>query len=277
MSVSGKNILNNAATPNGGSQSNLGDFNNYGAATGSVQIPGVYTTIQFRVWLRGSNSSQFGWSSAGVGVVTGATHPPLTGDVWMISASFEKQQIITLPSTGVTLSGTLNGNNVSLNWKTLTEVNSKSFEIERSTDGINFVKVGEKAAAGYSVSDINYSHIDPNMTASIYYYRLKMVDLDNRFTYSNLAIVRKGTKSAITVFPNPVTDYTNVEFSNAKGTYNISVINQAGQVLQVRNAEITSTVQYVRIEKGNLPTGMYHLRIVNTESGDVQTQKLIVK
>ncbi len=282
LSLNGANtrVLNTSARPNGASlfvtPPDAQTFHNYGAASGSVRINATVRSLRFRVYLRGSAASQFNWSSTQA-AVPGAVRPPLTGDIWYVSASLKPQQLISLPSTGVTLSAVLANNDVTLNWKTLTEVNSKKFEIERSTDGINFVKVGEKAAAGYSVTDISYNHVDPNMSADIYYYRLKIIDLDNRFTYSNNAIVRKGSVKSISVFPNPVTDYTNIEFTNAKGVYSISIINQAGQILQVRKAEINGTVQYVRIEKGSLPTGMYHVRIVNTESGEINTQKLIVK
>lgn len=277
FTVSGSNITNSATIPNGASVNTVGGlFQDLGAASGSFRINGPVRTVVLRVYLRGADASNFPWSTVQANVA-GGDRNPFTGDIWWVAASVEPTNLIPLPSTGVTLSAALTGNDVSLNWKTLSEVNSKSFEIERSTDGINFAKVGEKAAAGYSTTDLNYNFIDPNMTANVYYYRLRMVDMDNGFKYSNTAIVRKGAKKSISVFPNPVTDYTNIEFSNAKGLYNISVINQAGQILQVRNVEVNGTVQYVRIEKGNMPAGMYHIRIVNTESGVTDTQKLIVK
>jgi Secretion system C-terminal sorting domain len=277
FTVAGNAITNSSPTPNGASVNTVGGlFQDLGAASGSFRINGPVRTVTLRVYLRGSDASQFPWSTQQANVA-GANRNPFTGDIWWISASVEPSTLISLPSTGVTLAAALNGNDVSLNWKTLTEVNSKSFEIERSTDGINYVKIAEKAAAGNSTSDINYSYLDPNMTAKTYYYRLRMVDIDSRFTYTNIAIVRKSSVKSIRVFPNPVTEYMNIEFSNAKGAYTVSLFNQAGQEVQSRKTDINSTVQYVRIEKGSLLTGMYYVRITNTSTGEVFNEKLIVK
>jgi Secretion system C-terminal sorting domain len=277
FTVAGNSITNSSATPNGASVNTVGGlFQDLGAASGSFKINGPVRTVTLRVYLRGSTASNFPWSTTQA-TVAGANRNPFTGDIWWISASAEPSTLISLPSTGVTLAAALNGNDVSLNWKTLTEVNSKSFEIERSTDGVNYVKIAEKVAAGNSTTDINYSYLDPNMTAKTYYYRLRMVDIDNKFTYTNIAIVRKSSVKSIRVFPNPVTDYMNIEFSNAKGAYTVSLFNQAGQEVQSRKADINSTVQYVRIEKGSLLTGMYYVRITNTSTGEVFNEKLIVK
>lgn len=270
MTVSGKNILNNSATPNGGSTSNTGTFNNEGAATGSIKINGTVNSIVLRVYLRGSDASQFGWSSAGVGVVHDATRTPLTGDIWYVSTSFETAQLIPLPVTGVVLKAVLNGNDVSLNWKTQTELNSKQFEIERSTDGINFSQIAVKQAAGNTLTEVQYSQIDPNMSSSVYYYRLRMVDIDGKFTYSNVVVVRKsGGVKGVRTFPNPVASQVNLEFSNAKGNYEVSVFSQNGQQVITQKASINNTVQYVTIDRKNLSSGSYFVRVKNTENGEV--------
>lgn len=278
LSVSGSSITNNAATPNGASVSTVGSgtmFDEVGAASGSIRINNVVKTITLKIYLRGSDASNFAWSAPGS--ASGGTRNPLTGDIWGISVSAELSQLITLASTGVTLTGALNGNDVSLNWKTLTETNTKSFEIERSTDGINYVKVGEKTAAGNSVSEISYSSVDPNMNVPVYYYRLRMVDFDGRFAYSNVAIVRKSMIKGIKTFPNPATDHVNIEFSNAKGSYNVALVNQLGQQVYSKKVDINNTVQYVRIERGTIPAGMYHVSIYDNNTGEVQSEKVLIK
>lgn len=279
LTVSGKNILNNATIPNGGSTSNTGNFNNEGAATGSILVNAFKVTqLVFKVYLRGCDASQFGWSSEGIGVVSNATRKPLTGDIWYISTSLNPcVGCISLPSTGFTLSAALNGNDVSINWKTLTEINTRSFDIERSTDGVNYIKIGEKAAAGNSVSDINYSHIDFNMNSPVYYYRIKLIDLDNKVSYSNVVIVRKSMIKGIKTFPNPATDHVNIEFSNAKGSYNVALVNQLGQQVYSKKVDINNTVQYVRIERGTIPAGMYHVSIHDNNTGEVQSEKVLIK
>ena len=294
FAVSGKNIINNAVTPNGESVDvgviPLPNWNNFGAATGSFRVTGARTNyIKFKVWLRGADANNVGtgfrWSAPGA--ASGGSRDPLTGDNWFISASVKSPNLTpgcplgdpsctSLPATGVNLNAALNGNDVALSWKTESEINSDHFEIERSTDNVNFSQIGSKQAAGNSTATINYTAVDPSMAAAVYYYRLKIVDINGNFTYSNVAFVRKpnGVKN-ISVFPNPVTDQVNIQFVNAKGKYYITFFNQSGQKVMNRNATIESTVQTVNMAKGSLPAGSYIISARNTETNEKYVQNVI--
>jgi Secretion system C-terminal sorting domain len=296
LAVSGKNILNNAVTPNGESVDvgvvPLPNWNNFGAATGTVRITGARTNyIRFKVWLRGSdaNSAGFKWS-APFSAVAGGVRDPLTGDIWMVAVSQKSPLLSTscplgdpsctsLPANGINLTAALNGSDVQLIWKTQSEINSSYFEIQRSTDGVNFNSIGTKQASGNSTLVLTYSHMDPNMTVPAYYYRLKLVDIDGHFAYSNIAMVRKtGGVKGVRVFPNPVAEKVNLEFSNAKGNYIVIVYNQAGQQVINEKAVITSTVQYLTINRNNLAGGSYLVRVTNSESGEMLfTDKIILQ
>jgi hypothetical protein len=287
ISVNGGNIENIAPKPDGASvaqTTSVDDpFTHFGAATGSVLVSGTFNTLVFRVYLRGADITdvvrEFAWSAPGTASNNDPStlRNPLTGDIWQLSVSAAPVNLIPLPATGVNLSASLVGNDVSLLWKTLSEFNTNYFEIERSTDGINFARIGEKAAAGNSATEKNYTYGDPSMATSVYYYRLKMVDLDGKVTYSNIARVNKSTVKTIKTFPNPVTDVINVEFANSKGSYTLSLVNQAGQEVKAIKADITNTTQYVRMERGNLATGMYYVRVKDNTSGQVFAEKVIIK
>jgi hypothetical protein len=258
-----------------------GLFDEIGAASGSIRINANVNTIRLRVYLRGSNASQFNWSAIGQPgagqQVFGGTRNPFPGDIWSVSVSSQLSELITLPSTGVNLTAALNGNDVLLKWKTETEVNSDHFDIERSIDGRNFNVIGMKAAAGNSTTTINYDQVDPGMNASAYYYRLKLVDADGRFTYSNIAVVRKaGNIKTVKMFPNPASSQVNLEFSNAKGNYVISVFNQAGQEVISQKNTITYGVQYVTINRNTLASGNYFVRVRSTESSEVLFAEKVV-
>jgi hypothetical protein len=114
------------------------------------------------------------------------------------------------------------------------------------------------------------------MAAPVYYYRLKLVDFNGQFVYSNVAFVRKpnGVKG-VNVFPNPVTDQVNIQFVNAKGRYDITFYNQAGQKVMNRNASIESTVQTINMAKGSLPPGSYLISARNTETNEKYVQNVI--
>jgi Secretion system C-terminal sorting domain len=277
FTISGNNILNSAAQPNGASEHTSPAPDLYGAATGSFRVNGTFRTLVLKVYLRGSDvPNAFAWSATKA-QVGGSNRAPFTGDIWWISACAGLPQLIPLPVTSVQLTAALNGNDVSLNWKTQSELNSKQFEIERSTDGVNFTQIGTKQAAGNSITAINYNYTDPAMSASIYYYRLKMVDIDGSFNYSNVAMVRKtGGIKGVKVFPNPSVDNMRLEFSNAKGNYDIILYNQAGQqVWFTKNVNIESTVQYVNLEKGSLPAGSYIVNVKNTTSNEKYIRNVI--
>lgn len=270
FTVSGSNITNSATTPNGASVNTVGGlFQDLGAASGSFRVNGTLKTLVLKVYLRGSNASQFPWSTVQANV-NGGNRNPFTGDIWWVSASTEPAQLITLPSTGLNLNAALNGNDVVLNWKTLTEINSNHFEIERSTDGRTFATIGSRNAAGNSVTEISYSLVDPAMNASVYYYRVKLVDNDNRYSYSNVAMVRKaGSVKDVRMFPNPASSQVNLEFSNAKGNYVISLFNQGGQEVVSQKASITFGVQYIAVNRNSLASGSYLVRVRSTDTGEV--------
>jgi hypothetical protein len=97
FTISGNNILNSSATPNGGSYDDgtlQGGFFTYGAATGSVRINGTVTELVYKVYVRGSAASQFNFSQP-QSAISQATRRPLNGDLFYVGISLDKptQQI----------------------------------------------------------------------------------------------------------------------------------------------------------------------------------------
>ncbi|GAA4043147.1 hypothetical protein GCM10022409_31420 [Hymenobacter glaciei] len=94
---------------------------------------------------------------------------------------------------------------VRLAWTTASEKNSARFEVERSTDGTGFERIGTVAAAGKSSSARSYGLTDAALPAALtLYYRLRQVDIDGKFTYSPVrTIARPASAGALAVFPNP--------------------------------------------------------------------------
>jgi len=288
FTVSGGNIRNSAAKPDGASVSTTispsDPFDHLGAASGSVRLNGVYRTIVLKVYLRGSDITdavrEFAWSAPGSASNNdpATLRNPLTGDIWLVSVSTEPAQLIPLPATGMNLNAALNGSDVQLSWKTLSEINTKEFAIERSTDGINFSVIGTKESIGNSAVETNYSLVDANMQVPVYYYRLKLYDIDGAYKYSNVAVVRKsGSIKGIRVFPNPAINQLNVEFNQAKGDYMISLFNQAGQEVSVQRAIVQYNVQYISLNRNGLPAGSYIMNVRNTASGEAYSEKVILQ
>lgn len=139
----------------------------------------------------------------------------------------------SLPLTLISFTGELKNNirnTISLNWRTADEVNTKEFAIERAgLDGVfsSIGTVGAKNIAGVNL----YSYVDENPLMGISYYRLKQIDIDGKFTRSDVVKVENNGALSVNVYPVPVKEgklfvqYPTVQSSNTK----IEVYSIAGQ------------------------------------------------
>lgn len=165
-----------------------------------------------------------------------------------------------LPVTLKTFEAELKGQYVLLNWSTVEEINSNFFEIEYSEDGRNWTTLGKVQVNG-SGSSYSYNHSSP---AAENYYRLKQVDIDGRYTYSETRKVNAAGGVQARLYPNPVIGSTvmlDLTASPANElTYTIS--NASGLL-------ISTGVIRNRVEKIALPTaakGFYLLRLSTGET-----------
>ncbi len=118
-----------------------------------------------------------------------------------------------------------------LNWASALEIDSKSYTIEKSTNGVNFNEAGQVAASGTTRSTSNYSFTDKNAIAGRTYYRLKMLDIDGKFEYSKVVSVNGKVGNVVTVGPNPF--ITSIQLYGIASTElsakNVQVLNAVGQ------------------------------------------------
>lgn len=92
-----------------------------------------------------------------------------------------------------------------LSWATSSEWNFDKFVIERSADGHNYQALGALNGAGQSTSRLNYTFVDEHPLTGYSYYRLRMVDLNGTFEYSDIVSASLGSgTSGIRLYPNPV-------------------------------------------------------------------------
>lgn len=93
---------------------------------------------------------------------------------------------------------------VSLEWTTASEINSDRFEIEKSSNGQYFTSIGSVIAAGNSNVIVDYHFRDSDPINGTSYYRLKMIDLDGTFEYSEIRSATYRKNKTVTLYPNPV-------------------------------------------------------------------------
>lgn len=180
-----------------------------------------------------------------------------------------------LPSRLIDFTGVNRGSNNVLTWIVTEEQNVQKYELERSTDGINYTKAGTRQSLNSAVQ-VTYNFSDPVGAAGTeYYYRLKTIDNDGSFTYSSVIFIRTVTKTKISVQNNPFRDLLIIKY-NIPGNQKISLalFNAAGALIrrEYYNATAGSGV-YSMFGFGTIPSGAYYLK---AESSDfVQTFKLI--
>ncbi|MGG9964243.1 T9SS type A sorting domain-containing protein [Ferruginibacter sp. SUN106] len=168
----------------------------------------------------------------------------------------------------VSFNATLSGNRSVLDWVTESELNNDHFDVERSEDGIHFTTIGTVKGNGTSATIHNYKFTDDLLSgAAIVYYRLKVVDNNNKSSYSKIVLIRQNgifSASAITVYPNPFVTDVKVFIKSTK------TVTALFRVMAANGAEVVS--KKVTVESGNniivlndmasLPKGTYILEVV---------------
>jgi hypothetical protein len=161
-----------------------------------------------------------------------------------------------------------------LTWRTALENNSKEFRIERSTTGTDWNVVGTLAAAGQSTTERSYSFRDAT-TSNNAQYRIIAIDLDGRQTISPvLRSTCGGSKSTLTVFPNPVREDGFIRLGLERGaTVRFTLFNQAGALVKDFSQVMPAGTTQLPIDLNGLPAGSYTLRAAWND--ETQTVKWI--
>ena len=165
-----------------------------------------------------------------------------------------------LPVTITSFTVTKNNNAALLRWSATYETKFKRYEIEQSTDGVTFNKVGEVQGNNFS----NYSFTINNLPKSkLVYYRLKMIDIDNQFDYSKVVSLKLTTSSVTAiVYPNPATDKVTVKLEQALSLNSeIKILDLSGRI--VLQQKINAGQQNINLAVDKLSSGRYFIKISN--------------
>jgi hypothetical protein len=182
----------------------------------------------------------------------------------------------TLPIELLSFTGRLQGENVKLNWSTVFEQNSKGFEIEKSLDGISFRTIGFVAGAGNSNTTRNYSFTDPQRAVEFNYYRLKLVDIDNTFDYSDVVLVKNAFgKQDVYLAGNPITNDINIQFAKTpNGKVAISIYDMKGsKIYEATYNNYTQTSLQINTANKLLAHGVYSVKVET--NGNIYNLKAI--
>lgn len=146
-------------------------------------------------------------------------------------------------------------NTVLLNWQTAIEINNDHFEIERSNDGVRFERIGIVKANNFN-NGSSYEFADKQCSEGTNYYRIKQVDFDGVGVYSKTVSVYNRTENTVRIYPNPATDFINVELP--KGCENLNIYNVYGACVKTVAVRGLSSV---RVDLSGLGNGVYWVKV----------------
>lgn len=176
-----------------------------------------------------------------------------------------------LPVTITDFNAVKSNETVLLKWYATYETSFKQYEIERSLNGVNFNKIGEVAGRNLA----NYSFNDSNLPeGSVVYYRLKMIDIDGKYTYSKTVPVKLNNNlSNAIVYPNPTAESLNIKLAQTlTANSTLKVMDVAGRIM--KQQIIPAGTFNFSIDVKQLTAGRYFIKISN--NNQVITQSFVV-
>jgi sugar lactone lactonase YvrE len=176
-----------------------------------------------------------------------------------------------LPVKLTSFTGTLlNNNEVSLQWQTADETSIKDYELEYCTDGISYSTIlTTETPQGEATNNYSYLHTTPAVGSN--YYRIKIINDDGSFSYSNIVPIDiQNNNNTATIYPNPATDNIVITLSNTSKSV-VNIYNSTGSLVKTKT--VYSTTNTVDIH--NLPSGTYFINVI--ENGTPVINKTFIK
>ncbi len=163
----------------------------------------------------------------------------------------------------------LSGNTVQLQWSTFSEANNSHFELQRSTNGVQFNTVVTIPASTSSNTVKNYQYNDFIGNTATVFYRIKQVDKDGKEQFvCRILKVNSSRKNDLLgmVYPNPVKDVLLIDLQkNYAGKINVQVLNAVGQIVSQKNILLSTADTQLTLNTSMLAKGMYALRVVTAD------------
>jgi hypothetical protein len=156
------------------------------------------------------------------------------------------------------------GTVIDLAWSTASERNTDLFEVQRSADNHQFTAIGHMDAAGESLQQLDYLFTDPDPLTGANYYRLKLLDLDGTYSYSQVevAFMDRGQGARPLLFPNPATELLRVAFhAPMEGPATIRIQDAVGRTVATHQAAMARGANAVDIPLLQLADGWYSVAV----------------
>lgn len=168
-----------------------------------------------------------------------------------------------------------NGNNVDLSWSVSNNNKISYFEIWTSTNAENFVLLETVKASNKHLTSKDYSTIDNSPEIGVNYYKLKVVDVNGRITFSEIKSVSFDLNNSIYIFPNPVElgkdVYVNLQLIDENEIVEVSIVDQIGKIILNNSYKGQKSIYF---NTANLAKGVYFVKVKS--KNELVSQRIIV-
>jgi hypothetical protein len=175
--------------------------------------------------------------------------------------------VSALPVEMVSFKGRQHPKGVSLDWTTSAEVNNEGFAVEHSEDGILWKKVGFVAGKGTTSVQQSYQFLHDQPLSGLHYYRLKQMDYDGAFEYSEVISVLLENTERLEYFPNPTSGQLTLNGPDVEGAW-VQISDSFGKLVRKMQVKRRS------LDLSDLPAGVY---LLNIDTGEKKFLKRIIK
>jgi hypothetical protein len=175
---------------------------------------------------------------------------------------------IVLPVTMLNFDARRAGKVNNLTWTTTQEINSQKFEVERSTDGTNFSSIGTVNAAGNTTTNTSYRFVDNKPVKGTNFYRLRSIDNDNAYKFSNIKSVKNLGTPELAINPNPVAEIMKIALeAEYAEKASIVITDLSGRRVHTSAAQVVAGANQINIPVQQLSKGTYLVMIqLNNET-----------
>ena len=259
---------NITGTPNGLYKTGAGT-----EAPAQEETPGAATNYWVDVVFTAVNQVRFTQIMDSYGVTCLSTSPNLT------TLNLQPVNCAFLPVTLTDFKLSVETNTVALQWSTASENNNKGFEVQRSTDGVQWSAIGFVNGAINSQTVRKYSYTDKNLSEGRYYYRLKQVDLDEKSSYSKvISATISGVATGYALeqnYPNPSLGNTTITYSlPVRSQVVIALYDMQGRMVKQLVSETKEAGSHtVSLNTRDLSKGVYHYKM---KAGEFQEVKRLL-